>query len=94
MSRVTAYKTDNVHLEVEFYEDMPWVHCTVNKWTKGTKQTLQTAMEDLADLLHEQGYKTIFAYIPEHRQKNKKFVKLFGFVNGGNDVWYRREEWV
>lgn len=89
--RLTLFEEDGIHCELEIYNGLPFLHCTVTKWSK-TKYLEFLNYWELTKLeLEKKGID--FMFCVSTSPKTTKFAEMFGFKivsSGSHDLLFMR----
>ena len=90
--RLTLLETDDWNIELEIVNDIPYLHCNVNKWTKTVYKEIHMGWALIKrELKDKKGLDYMFVLSPD--VKVTKFAEMFGFktvVSGNLDVLFTR----
>ena len=89
--RLTLFQTDDIHTELEIYNDVPYLHCTVTNWSKSKYKEFLNYWYLTEVELERKGIDYLFCVSPN--SKVTKFAEMFGFkviVSGENDIMFKR----
>ena len=71
-------------LFLELHKGTPFIHCTINKWSKDIYNYCIEVWSVVLDELYKRGIDVIYASIDENDKKLIKCANMFGFekING------------
>ena len=76
-------------LEIEWFQGIPLLHATVNKWSHNVfKKEILPKWLEVLDWLREQECHVVLAVIPASETKIAKFHTLFGMHEAENNGEY------
>jgi hypothetical protein len=87
--RYTVLENHLGKLEVQMFMGMPYIHCTLNKWSPTLYKAYLRVFASLLSQLNRQGHPMAFSVIPTGDNKLYKFQEMFGFkeeMREGNKI--------